>query len=86
MESIIIKNIKSDIHKTLGEYELMGLTFTHAKYIILSHYNHLAEAFNGINNEYEIDLDWSVKYYETFLQILGNLNENQYRGRALLEN
>ena len=85
MESIIIKNIKSDIHKTLEEYELMGLTFTHAKYIILSHYNHLAEAFNGINNEYDIELDWYVEYYATFLQILGNLNENQYRGRALLE-
>jgi len=45
----------------------------------------LAEAFKGINNEYDIELDWYVEYYETFLQILGNLNENQYRGRALLE-
>jgi len=32
MESIIIKNIKSDIHKTLEEYERMGLTF-HARQI-----------------------------------------------------
>ena len=85
MESIIIKNIKSDIHKTLEEYELMGLTFTHAKYIILSHYNHLVETFQVLNNDYEIELDWYVEYYETFLQILGNLNEKQYRGRALLE-